>query len=109
MFYQEKQIICLLNCSICKVRFIDVIKCLPCGEGVCEDCSKQVNLNNNREFKCQVCKEIHEMPKNGLPNMNNLMKLLGIKPEEISRGEKAEAFRKLLEDLNEKKIRQVVS
>ena len=100
MFYQANQIKRLLNCSICNERFIDEIKCLPCGESICDDCSSKININeSSREFKCQICNETHLMPEKGLPNNVRLNKLLKLDEEKVSRGEKIESFTKSLNEL----------
>ena len=100
MFYQAKQIKRLLNCSICNERFIDEIKCLPCGESICDYCSSKININEtSREFKCQICNEMHFMPEKGLPNNVRLNKFLKLDEEKVSRGSEAEELTKSLNEL----------
>ena len=99
MFYQAKQIKSLLNCSICKERFIDAIKCLPCDESICDECSSKITSNASREYKCQICTKIHLLPEEGLPDHVRLIKLLKLDPEKVSRSPKAELLNKSLNEL----------
>ena len=103
MFYEEKPILNMLKCSFCKEPFIDIIKCLPCGQSICVDCSSQLQVNNYREFKCKQCNLTHKMPKRGLPNLSQFMKLLEIKSKPVSRGPKAEELRQFIFLLNNEK------
>ena len=102
MFYEENKINSLLNCSFCHEKFVDIVRCLPCGEAICEDCCMfKLNLNNSREFKCNACKSTHKMPEEGLPFYLRLMKLLEIKPDEVSRSPQVEQLKQLLISLQE--------
>lgn len=103
MFYQEKKIANVLKCLACKEPYVDVIKCLPCGNSICIDCASQLQLNNNNEYKCKACNQIHEMPKNGLPNNNQLMQLLDVEPEKVTRSTKVEQMTSLINSLYEEK------
>ena len=98
MFYEEDEINELLKCSICKIRFTDTIKNLPCGNAICMDCMNELNfkLSVDGHFECKCCQERHKMPKNGLQNNMPLMKLLKKQPKEISRSEKVDSLNELI-------------
>ena len=64
MFYEANKINEALICKHCEGR-LDTPKTLPCGETICSFCEKSLQVNNDQIFDCLVCKDKHEMPKNG--------------------------------------------
>ena len=64
MFYEAKKIDNQLQCKQCEGR-LDVPKILPCGETICSFCETSIQVNENNTFDCLICKDKHEMPKNG--------------------------------------------
>jgi len=51
---------------------------------------------NGNEFDCLLCKNKHEMPKNGLPNNEALLELLSVTPTSVSRGTIYDSLKKSL-------------
>jgi hypothetical protein len=76
MYYQEKEVINILNCKNCQERLVEP-KLLPCGKSICSLCLKLLVINN-KMFDCFVCKEKHEMPKNGSPKNQALEEMRAI-------------------------------
>ncbi len=74
MFFDPDQINNLLNCKKCNGR-LDEPKLLPCGNSICSYCAASIKLNG-KQYDCLVCKNKHEMPKNGLHIINALNDLL---------------------------------
>lgn len=74
MFYSRSSIDKHLICVKCSQRF-KTPKVLPCGELICEDCIKNVSMEN-----CTHCGLIHEIPAEGLPTQRIFQELLNIKP-----------------------------
>lgn len=95
MFYSENDILSELKCPICKDIF-DEPKLLECGYAICNQCilshieTKQTKLTN--EFKCLLCSEVHELPKNGFTVCKPLLKLLAKSSNTIYRGEHVESL-----------------
>jgi len=99
MFYDINQVDNAMLCQHCEGR-LEEPKILPCGETICSFCEASMQINDGI-FDCLVCKEKHEMPKNGLPNNKAILKMLSIKPTKVSRGK---AFDKFQESLNDIRI-----
>jgi hypothetical protein len=74
---------------------LDEPKMLPCGKTVCSFCASKIKMNGN-QFDCLLCKNKHEMPKNGLPNNEALLELLSIKPTAVSTGTAYDSLEKSL-------------
>jgi len=72
MFFDSNEVNNLLNCKKCDGR-LDEPKILPCGNNICSHCISSIQVNKYNEFECLVCKDKHEMPKNGLP-FNTVLK-----------------------------------
>jgi hypothetical protein len=94
MFYQEKEVINILNCKNCQERLVEP-KLLPCGKSICSLCLKLLIIKD-KMFDCFVCKEKHEMPKKGLPKNQALEEMLAIKSNTVSRGKEYDTFRESL-------------
>jgi len=84
MFYDKYKVNNVLLCKNCQEQ-LDEPKILPCGKTVCSLCASKIKMNGN-EFDCLLCKNKHEMPKNGLPNNEALLEMLSVKPTSVSRG-----------------------
>ena len=101
MFYDSNQIDNeLLLCKHCEGRRVEP-KLLPCGETICSLCETSIQVND-RMFDCLVCKDKHDMPKNGLPICKSLLKLLSIMPINVSRGYSYDLLEKLLDEMQKK-------
>jgi hypothetical protein len=101
MFYDSNQVDNeLLLCKHCEGRLVEP-KLLPCGETICSLCEASIQVND-RIFECLVCKDKHDMPKNGLPNNNLAMKILSIMPTNVSRGKSYDLLEKLLDEMQKK-------
>lgn len=101
MYFDTNEVNNVLNCTNCEGK-LDTAKILPCGETICSFCSSSIQLINENKFECLICKEKHEMPKNGLSNNKALLKMLSIKSTKVSRGKAFDSLQKLLEDIQKK-------
>jgi hypothetical protein len=100
MFYDTHEVDNALLCQQCEGR-LDIPKILPCGEAICSLCETTIQIND-KMFDCMVCKEKHEMPKNGLPINHSLMKILSVKLKKISRGKSFDSLEILLNEIQNK-------
>jgi hypothetical protein len=102
MFFESNQINDILICDQCKGR-LDLPKILPCGKTICSFCAPLNLLSTiDNKFDCLVCKNKHEVPRDGLPNNEALLKMLSIKPTRISRGKLFDSLEKSLDDIRKK-------
>jgi vacuolar-type H+-ATPase subunit H len=100
MFYDSNQIDNELLCKHCKER-LKKPKLLPCGETICSSCEKKIKVDN-KIYECLICKKNHEMPKNGLPNIKSLLRILSIMPTNVSSEKLNDSLEKLLDEINNK-------
>ena len=98
MYYKLDEINEILLCQQCQGK-LEGPKLLPCGETICSFCVSSINSN---VFDCLVCKQQHEMPKNGLLDNKIALKILSMKPTKISRGVAFDLLEKSLDDIIEK-------
>jgi len=61
-----------------------------------------VQVNNDQMFECLVCKDKHDMPKNGFIINKSLSKILAIELTNVSRGGAYNSLMKLLDDIQKK-------
>ena len=101
MFYDTNKVNSVLLCKNCHEQ-LDEPKVLPCGKSVCSFCATKIKMNEN-EFDCLLCKNKHEMPKNGLPNNEALLELLSVKPTAVSTGTAYDSLEKSLNKIQKKK------
>jgi len=101
MYFDTNEVNNVLICTNCEGK-LDIAKILPCGETICSFCSSSIQLINENKFECLICKEKHEMPKNGLSNNKALLKMLSIKSTRVSRGKAFDSLQKLFEDIQKK-------
>jgi len=73
-----------------------------CGETICTLCETSIQILENNNFDCLVCKEKHEMPRYGLPILEPLFQLLSKKKAKVSRGKAFHSLLKLLDEIVEK-------
>ena len=78
MFFDTNKVNNALLCKQCEGR-LDIPKILPCGETICSYCEISIQVNENNMFDCLVCKDKHEMPKNGFLISKALSEILSIK------------------------------
>ena len=97
MFFEEKNLYDILNCSKCKER-LDDPKMLPCGDTICSNCVSSIHVNNNK-FECILCTENHLMPEKGLPTYKKLLALISIQPVEIYRSKSVEKLKLSLKEI----------
>ena len=97
MFYDTNKVNNVLICKSCQEQ-LDEPKILPCGRTVCSLCASKIKMNGN-EFDCLLCKNKHEMPKNGLPNNEALLELLSVTLTSVSRGTIYDSLKKSLNNI----------
>ncbi len=76
--YFETNEVNFLICQHCQAQ-LEGPKILPCGETICSYCVSLIQTNLNI-FDCLVCKQQHEMPKNGLIENKVVLKMLSVQP-----------------------------
>jgi len=101
MFFESNEVDNLLNCKKCDGR-LDEPMLLSCGSSICSHCVSSIQVNKYNEFECLVCKDKHEMPKNGLPLNAALKDLLSYKPTKVSRGKLYDSLQRSLDDIRNK-------
>ena len=104
MFYDQNQILNILNCSKCLKEF-DEPRLLPCGNTVCNNCITILTRSRNpmaKYFECAMCLDEHVMPIKGFPINKSLLKLLEQKPKQVYRGKLVEEFEANLESIRAK-------
>ncbi len=70
---------------------------------VCSFCARLNLLSTiNNKIDCLVCKNKHEVPKDGLPNNEALLKMLSVKRIRVSRGKAFDLLQHLLEEIEKK-------
>ena len=105
MFFEQNQILTVLNCSKCTKEY-DEPRMLPCGNTVCNDCITALTISKNPNtnmFDCAMCLDEHLIPVKGFPLNKSLMTLIGQKPKEVYRGKVVEEFKLNLESIYNKK------
>jgi len=100
MYFEANQVNNILICQQCQGK-LEGPKILPCGETICSFCVSSIQTNLN-VFNCLVCKQQHEMPKNGLPDNKVALKMLSVKPIKVFRGEAVDLLEKKLDDILKK-------
>jgi hypothetical protein len=98
MYFDKNQVNDILLCQQCRGRS-EGPKILPCGETICSFCVSSIKLLRINMFECLVCKQKHEMPKNGLPDNKVVLKMVSIKPIKVFRGEAVDSFEKSLDEI----------
>jgi hypothetical protein len=98
MFYEANRINEALICKHCEGR-LDTPKTLPCGETICSFCEKSLQVNNDQMFDCLVCKDKHEMPKNGFKINKSLSDILATEQTKVSRGEAYDSLKKMSNEI----------
>ena len=105
MFYEQNQILNVLNCAKCSKEF-DEPRLLPCGNTVCNDCISALTIYSNPNtnmFDCAMCFDEHMRPAKGFPIVNSLLKLIEQKPHKVYRGKVVETFQLNLDAIHNKK------
>jgi len=102
MFFDFNKINNLLDCKNCEER-LDEPKLLLCGNSICSRCALSIQINTNKNFDCLVCKDKHEMPKNGLPINIALKELLSCEPANVSRGKAYDSLQATLKEFISKR------
>lgn len=77
----------ILDCPVCKKKF-NSPRTLPCGNVVCNGCVISVtkSISKHFQFRCSLCAEIHDLPKNGFPICHQFQNLLSPNNMGIGRG-----------------------
>jgi hypothetical protein len=100
MFFNTYKINKVLLCKQCEGR-LDIPKILPCGETICSLCESSIQVNDQM-FDCLVCKEKHDMPKNGFIISKSLTEILLMELTKVSRGEAYDSLKNLLDEIQKK-------
>ena len=87
--------------KIVRQTYIDIPKSLPCGEAICSHCESNIQINGNT-FDCLLCRNKHDMPREGLPINKPLLQMLSIKPVKVSRGKAFDSLEILLDKIQNK-------
>jgi len=101
MFFDTNQVNNILLCLHCQGR-LEEPKITPCGETICSFCEKSIQVNNY-VFDCFICKQKHEMPKNGLLDNKIVLKMLSVEPKKVSRGLAFDSLMELLDEIQKKR------
>ena len=85
-----------ISCPICKDALVEP-KLLPCNESICNYC---VILNENQyEFKCDLCKNVHQIPTNGFPTDYLLAQKITKRQKNESNTPEAKEFKLIVEEI----------
>ena len=84
MFYEEEKINDIIKCPLCMKMFDDP-RMVECGESMCNSCIMLLLNKEKTGLNFKVWNAFHEMPKNGFKKNHRLIKLIAIKPNEVSR------------------------
>jgi len=102
MYFETNQVNDILICDQCEGK-LDIAKILPCGKTFCSFCAPLNLLSTiDNKFDCLVCKNKHEVPKDGLPDNLVALKMLSIKPTRISRGKFFDSLQRSLDEVQKK-------
>jgi len=102
MFFETNLVNEILLCEQCKGR-LDLPKILPCGKTICSFCAPLNFLSTiDNKFDCLVCKNKHEVPKDGLIINEAILKLLSVKVMCVSRGKAFDALENFLDEIQKK-------
>ena len=103
MYFETNQVNDILSCQQCEGR-LDIPKMLPCGKTICSFCAplNLLSISNDNKFDCLVCKQKHDVPKDGLPINEALLKMLSVKLIRVSRGKAFDVLEQSLNDIQKK-------
>ena len=101
MFCNFNKVKILLICKKCNER-LDEPRLLQCGESICSHCVSTIQVKN-REFQCLICKEMHEIPNNGLPFIKLAVEMLSLESIDVSRGNEFDSLQSSIDDLSNKR------
>ena len=104
MFFDSNQVNGILVCKKCESRPVDP-RLLECGNTICSFCYQSIQLNENRQFKCIACSDMHKMPGKGLPVNKQILELLSLGTIQVSRGQD---YNKLQNNLNDIQADQIL-
>jgi hypothetical protein len=102
MFFDTNKVNNALLCKQCEGR-LDIPKIIPCGETICSFCETSIQVNENNTFDCLICKDKHEMPKNGFLISKALSEILSIKLTKVSRGKSFDLLKRSLDNMLKKR------
>jgi hypothetical protein len=100
MIYDTNAVNSVFICKNCEAN-IEIPKSLPCGEAICSHCESNIQINENK-FECPLCRNKHDMPRDGLPICKPLLQMLSIKPVKVSRGKAFDSLEILLDKIQNK-------
>ena len=102
MYFETNQVNDILICDQCEGR-LDIPKILPCGKTICSFCAPLNLLSTvDNKFDCLVCKNKHEVPKDGFLTNEVVLKILSVKLIRVSRGKAFDLLEKSLDDIQKK-------
>jgi hypothetical protein len=96
MFFEETYIKNLLKCNQCNEKFDDYEqpRSLPCGKIICSLCVDKIEKEAiKRKFKCIICSNEHQIPKEGFGINDLALHLLTSKAKEMWRGKRYEQLK----------------
>ena len=98
MFYEENQINEVIRCPYCQNKYNDP-RLVECSSSFCMSCIELLIKNGENGFKCPICRQFHEIPRNGYLKNSNLAKLCEMKANEVSRGSLADSLKAQLDEI----------
>ena len=105
MFYESSFIKTLLKCHHCKLAYKshEQPRTLPCcGQILCTDCVNEIEIEKvKHQYTCILCKEVDLMPIKGFPVSKLAAQLIAEQPQEVSRGEKHQKLKSLVNELKQ--------
>ena len=96
MFFEETYIKNLLKCNQCNEKFDDYEqpRSLPCGKIICSLCVDKIEKEAIKsKFKCIICSNEHQIPKEGFGINDLALHLLTSKAKEMWRGKRYEQLK----------------
>ena len=104
MFYKEETINDNLKCQICHKKYVSP-SMLPCGDSICQHhLTKVISIlpSDSKEFKCPLCLEVHDLPKNNsFPENKMILRMIKQKPTEVIQSNLVREFKNDLKKYNE--------
>jgi hypothetical protein len=100
MFYESTDIDRFLICCICNQRLSDA-RLLPCGKLCCNTCIHTL-ADQEKNFECQHCTKTHNIPKEGFAEISSINQIVGLKPNEVSRGHVVQDLKRIFKLIQKK-------
>ncbi len=90
---QRKGMDKIVTCTVCNKFLIEPVL-LPCKNSICKIhvCEATKDDEDSKVYKCQVCKEDHEIPKNGFFLNQNVVEMMALNLHLNDKTRKAQAI-----------------